>query len=85
MGHPIVHSILNLPHASQLLEMTNPLRNNFVISTGAYPDFLLRGTHQRLRVRLSVSQFFRNEILGRFRATGPGRSETRWLEGQMQG
>jgi hypothetical protein len=28
--------------------------NEFVISTGAYPDLLLRGTHPRLRVRLSV-------------------------------
>src|SRR6202021_828120 len=28
--------------------------NRIVIPTGAYPDFLLRGTHQRPRVRLSV-------------------------------
>jgi hypothetical protein len=28
--------------------------NKIVIPTGANPDFLLRGTHQRPRVRLSV-------------------------------
>jgi hypothetical protein len=28
----------------------------FVIPTGAYPDFLLRGPHQRPRVRLSVRE-----------------------------
>jgi hypothetical protein len=32
------------------------LKTNFVIPTEAYPDFLLRSTHQRLRVRLSVKR-----------------------------
>jgi len=31
-------------------------RLQFVIPTGADPDFLLRGTHQRPRVRLSVKK-----------------------------
>jgi hypothetical protein len=30
--------------------------NRVVIPTGAYPDFLLRGPHQRPRVRLSVKE-----------------------------
>jgi hypothetical protein len=34
----------------QILSITNKI----VIPTGANPDFLLRGTHQRSRVRLSV-------------------------------
>jgi len=32
------------------------ISNEFVIPTEAHPDFLLRGTHQQPRVRLSVRE-----------------------------
>jgi hypothetical protein len=37
-----------------VLNFANTL--NLVIPTGAYPDFLLRGPHQRPRVQLSVRE-----------------------------
>jgi hypothetical protein len=45
-----------LESACRIAMQTCPFRNRIVIPTEAYLDFLLHGSHQRPRMRLSVKR-----------------------------